>query len=369
MTTGIYKIENMITHQVYIGQSLQIEVKWQQHKKPCLRFNDKLSTYYYKIYTAMREYGIENFQFSIIEECLPTELNNREKYWIKYYDSYVNGYNMTTGGDSYGRDIDKLFKIYQYDLEGNYIQGYPCVRAAAEALNGEVSNLYIALSLHHSAYGYQWSYIKLDKMDPYIGNYIPVIAFTTDTGEKVKTFLSLNKAIFETGDTYKAIKRSCDTHQYSGNYQWRYWIENPSLEKIPPYKWNNKIAVDQYDLNGVYINTYESLATAANILNLSSANLSTCLNGKQKSHGGFLWCRHDEELLQEYKDNRIGHTTSTNKRMVQQYSKDNNFIQEYESAHEAARQINKPKCANHITECCQKKRKSCEGYIWKYKEE
>ena len=125
----------------------------------------------------------------------------------------------------------------------------------------------------------------------------------------------------------------------------------------------------QYDLNGNYLNTYESLTIAASTLNLSSSNLSSCCTGKQKSYGGYLWTYEDEESPKQYIDNKYGHTTSTNKRIVQQYSKDNIFIQEYNSAHEAARQIGKPKCANHITECCQNKRKTCEGFIWKYKEE
>ena len=52
----------------------------------------------------MREYGLENFSFDVIEECLEDELNEREIYWIKYYDTYYNGYNRTLGGT--GRNLD-----------------------------------------------------------------------------------------------------------------------------------------------------------------------------------------------------------------------------------------------------------------------
>lgn len=47
---------------------------------------------------AIKKYGIENFDFSIIEECSPDFLDERERYWISYYDSYNNGYNRTPGG-------------------------------------------------------------------------------------------------------------------------------------------------------------------------------------------------------------------------------------------------------------------------------
>lgn len=46
----------------------------------------------------MREYGIQNFSFEIIEECLPEELNEREIYYIKYYNTYPNQLNSQPGG-------------------------------------------------------------------------------------------------------------------------------------------------------------------------------------------------------------------------------------------------------------------------------
>lgn len=48
---------------------------------------------------AINKYGIENFTFEIIEECSEEQLNNRERYWIAYYDTYHNGYNRTVGGE------------------------------------------------------------------------------------------------------------------------------------------------------------------------------------------------------------------------------------------------------------------------------
>jgi hypothetical protein len=48
----------------------------------------------------MRKYGIENFSFTIIEECSIEDLDNKEKYWIAYYNSTDKnkGYNRTEGG-------------------------------------------------------------------------------------------------------------------------------------------------------------------------------------------------------------------------------------------------------------------------------
>lgn len=63
----------------------------------------------------MRKYGIDNFKFSVLEECDKEDLNEKEKYWIEKYDSYNNGYNNTCGGDNAPHPTkitsDKLIEI------------------------------------------------------------------------------------------------------------------------------------------------------------------------------------------------------------------------------------------------------------------
>lgn len=92
---GIYKITNLINGHSYIGQSINIVRRWKDHRQVAARGarND------YPLYRAISKYGIENFEFSIIEECSVDELDEKEKYWISYYDSYNNGYNQTKGGE------------------------------------------------------------------------------------------------------------------------------------------------------------------------------------------------------------------------------------------------------------------------------
>lgn len=52
---------------------------------------------------AFRKYGIDNFSFDVIEECTVNELNEKEIYWISFYDTFFNGYNQTLGGDNKAR--------------------------------------------------------------------------------------------------------------------------------------------------------------------------------------------------------------------------------------------------------------------------
>lgn len=87
----IYKITNKINNKIYIGQTirtLEERVKEHKRKKNC------------SLYKAFNKYGIENFDFEIIEKCNSTEeMNEKEIYWIKYYDCLMpKGYNLCEGG-------------------------------------------------------------------------------------------------------------------------------------------------------------------------------------------------------------------------------------------------------------------------------
>ena len=93
---GIYKITNIKNEKAYIGKSVEIVPKrWTEHIKTSLNIGNISRT---KIHDAMKEYGIENFTFEILEECSKEKLNEREKYWIAFYETNTYGYNIKSGG-------------------------------------------------------------------------------------------------------------------------------------------------------------------------------------------------------------------------------------------------------------------------------
>lgn len=94
--SGIYKIENKINGKVYIGQSVDVYRRLKKHIWEIGSNNNVL-------YKAFRKYGIENFTYELIEECDIDKLDEREIYYIKKYNSYIeaensNGYNLNIGG-------------------------------------------------------------------------------------------------------------------------------------------------------------------------------------------------------------------------------------------------------------------------------
>ena len=99
---GIYKIENLVNGKVYIGQSVDIYRRWKAHKY--VSNEENREGYNKPLYRAFRKYGIDNFSFEVIEECLEENLTEKEIYYIEQYNSYIGGenanrYNLTTGGE------------------------------------------------------------------------------------------------------------------------------------------------------------------------------------------------------------------------------------------------------------------------------
>ena len=111
---GIYKITNP-KNKVYVGQSINIERRFIDYKK-------SLKKAQIKIYNSIKKYGYENHVFEIIEECEPNKLNERENFWIKYYNSITpHGYNIVENNSNNGYTSYRFFDKNKVQLNyGKY---------------------------------------------------------------------------------------------------------------------------------------------------------------------------------------------------------------------------------------------------------
>lgn len=110
----IYKITNTINGKSYIGQTIQnVKERFYQHcATKCSKVVSNMA-----IHRAIKKYGKSNFTVEVIEEIDSANLNDRERYWIKYYNSYNNGYNSTKGGQDGCKpfkdlDVESIIKEY-----------------------------------------------------------------------------------------------------------------------------------------------------------------------------------------------------------------------------------------------------------------
>lgn len=107
----IYKITNTINNKCYIGKTERtIQARWADHKKSMKKL------IHLPLYAALNKYGIDNFTIEELEQCENSVIDEREIYWIKFYNSYGEGYNCTGGGEGgikyYEEHIDEIIERY-----------------------------------------------------------------------------------------------------------------------------------------------------------------------------------------------------------------------------------------------------------------
>ena len=103
---GIYKITNLTNGKVYIGQSLDIDKRWETYKRGNFHGNRGLET-------DWKTHGYNNFKFEILLECKPEELDMYEYRYITEYNALEAGYNIMPPRD-YARLNMELIKEYKH---------------------------------------------------------------------------------------------------------------------------------------------------------------------------------------------------------------------------------------------------------------
>ena len=170
----IYKIINDINNKVYVGKTeFSIEKRFKEHCSDAFRDRNEKRP----LYAAMRKYGIEHFHVELIEETDNPE--EREIYWIGYFNGYTQGYNATKGGD--GK------KLYDHEAIVSRLKEHPYPCDIAEEF-GCCRDLVYDLS---KKYNIQIKYKSNERMKEALRK---TISAYTKQGEFVKRFSSTVEA-------------------------------------------------------------------------------------------------------------------------------------------------------------------------------
>lgn len=262
---GIYKITNTINNKSYIGQSINIASRWAEHKRLSATKDQRI------IYRAIRKYGLENFTFEVLEECQEEELNNREIYWINFFDSFENGYNMTYGGDG-SRKYDITAIVESYKKTNNIVQTakeFSCHPTT-------VRNIIHSFGL----YGKESQSKPVEQIDPI-------------SLQVIKTYDSIREAAAALNVTQASMQRAINgRNTHSGGFYWR--LAGDTKKKFSPIKKMWKKSVQQIDKEtNAVINEYESCADAARALGKDAKNggtqISNVAKGKKLTAFGYIW--------------------------------------------------------------------------------
>lgn len=269
----IYLIENKINGHRYVGQTLN---GWRNRFKLHITESKKFPER--PLYRAFNKYGIKNFKVRVLQTCDSSILDEREIYWIDFFDTFkdTQHYNCTRGGE--GGEVDEKTKKRisermkkvprgkkweksmsvslkaKYDsgekwgfMSGNYdtsshakrrVKAIPVlnptgnqkyfalsdkemifdsITEAAEKLKGKSNNITTAIKEGYTAYGYKWE--KIDKTP----NSRKVYGIHKDTGERTKTFPSIKAAARNWGKRDSGLRNALE-EQGVKSFMGHYWF-------------------------------------------------------------------------------------------------------------------------------------------------
>lgn len=224
---------------------------------------------------AIRKYGFDFFTSEILEDNLTRgQACEKEKYYIKLFDTYKNGYNSTLGGEgtvkfdkeevynlwkqrknhkeieeelgckditiqrvlqSYGIDGLERIKlgagryhsqeVHKYDLEGNYLESYESYSDAGRANSVPYINIIKCIQKkRQTCGGFQWSTEKVERMEPYkknLGNHKKVYQYDLQWN-LLKEYESVAEASRETNYQVEYLRKSAKNKTKAYGSYWSY---------------------------------------------------------------------------------------------------------------------------------------------------
>lgn len=279
----IYCITNLVNKKMYIGQTVRtMQERWKDHLESARNLNNQRP-----LYRAIRKYGIENFSYSIIENCSDDILNDREKYWINKKQTWIaeypnKGYNLTCGGDNgtkYSYDYIRL--LYKKGMSQSEIkeelQCDSLVIRQAIATDNTITDVDKQENRHTAAVKSQKRLMKqVQAIDP-ITNQIYKIFNSISEASK---FFNINHACISTA-IRKGRPHKCK------NYYWEYCNKNDAAKTT--------VSVISVNINTNEKIIYPSIAEAARQCNLNSSNIIEAIN-KNWRCGQWKWQYNKENI-------------------------------------------------------------------------
>jgi hypothetical protein len=218
----IYQLKDPITNEIkYVGVTTNgLSKRLSQHISDVKR---RPELYKAKWINSLLKQNLKPV-IELIEVCDILTWEEREIYWIKKYkDEGLKLTNLHPGGAGIclaKRRGNKNSKItHKYDIDGNYIESFKSSTEAAKAHNVKVTSINRVLTGNRgTCAGFQWSYIKFDKLEPFRNSQHFKIRCYKMVPEFYKDFNTLQEAMNEMRATYDAIAMSIEKKRPSKGF-------------------------------------------------------------------------------------------------------------------------------------------------------
>lgn len=249
---GVHKTENPDVFDGYYGNG--IEKGW-------LLKNPKTAFQY-----ALKKYGYSKFKRAVLyvfdneDEAYEKEAEIVTIDFVKRKDNY----NTCVGG----RHRSTYKWIYRYRLDGSFWEEYYCIKLLAEKMGVEELSLRQACSEKRSFKNSFWSYEKVDKLDisSYRLNKFSTIYQFDQCGNLIKEWDNIKQICDEFGVTTSNILSGLNKKSLVKDYF--FLRDKDKINEVLKFrdsapKPNERIKVEQYDLNGNLIKVWDTVKECA----------------------------------------------------------------------------------------------------------
>ena len=267
--------------------------------------------------------------------------------------------------------------ILQYDIDGNFIREFSTIEEASEISKTHKTSIVLCLQGKRTQAGnYLWRYKEgevLTQIDIPKISYVdstPVLMFD-DKENVLQEFSSIKEAAEFIGISQSCISQCVrGTLKSCGGYIWRYknYCRKPLDVKLldvpfPTKIFSSKVRVLQYNLEGQFVEEYESMTEASKATGISLPHIAQCTYGERDSAGNYMWkIKEGEEItlqIEPYKQR------PRRAKSVLQYDINGNLMHEYPTIEDAVHANNISR--GTIMKCLQDPKKSYAGCVWRSK--
>lgn len=338
---GVHMTENPYVFDGYLGCGIK-GPNCYQFKHPKTPFQHAVKKYGFDSFKRITLYIFDNYDDALLKEA---EIVNEE--FIKRKDTY----NCALGGN--GSVINRQIRIYAYNLDGTFKCEFDSYSNAARQLNCSYMSLINAVKYKSVTQNLYWSNEKCDKLD--ISEYTKpqnrIVFLYNNNGNYLQAFTSIEKCAQYLQTSHGTVSKALESKTKVKEH----YVSNNYVEKFHPkeHKRLRNVEFYQYDLDGNFIQKWNSKKEAAEKLNLDHRQISYALLHDGK-YDKYQW-------KYEKFDKILPHIKKSSKKPVLQYDLNGNFIKEWESYTECRKEF------PNVHKCLVGKLEKTKGYVFKYK--
>ena len=347
VVNGVYGIKNLVNGKFYIGSAARkrggMKYRWYDHITALQKGEHRN----YHLQNAWNKYGIDNFEFFVIEIIDYDGTKERDDYIRQREEVYFDKYNSLDRNNGYNISENAEGGGWGYTLEGiknnRFKFSYETFQKAMDYLintDKGIKTISKELKIHAGLL------FRIYHREIFQEEFKDVVfkerkTATEKAEDKKKELYKQKDKIVEELNQFPNVRETSKKYNVTPHLMREFLKENNITVKrvCKGRKGVNGKAkkVYQYSLRGEYLGEFDSMGVASSKLNIPDGKISACCTGNRKKAGGFRWSYYKQEFLPPLTliEQIFEEPLNSRNKPIIQFDKDFNIVNYYISYREA----------------------------------